>query len=210
MYSRKRKATKAEILLRTAAVLFCLVALSTAFIPGLYARYITRHEGGDSARVIKFGELKLTETGNYTPVGDANRYIFIPGVPLEKKAEVAFGGSESATVVFVALETPGWTTADGRNFSFDGGQMTWSVASFWKHLKDDGNTHVYYKELKPNEELPATSVIANDQITVSADGTVEAYATYTSGSISINITAYAAQSNGFANLNAAWASVSGH
>lgn len=41
-------------MMRLAAVLFCMVMFSTYLMGGLYARYVTRDGGSDSARVAKF------------------------------------------------------------------------------------------------------------------------------------------------------------
>lgn len=51
------------IMLRAAAVLLILVALSTGMVAGRYARYTTSASGMDSARVARFS---VTESGNVT------------------------------------------------------------------------------------------------------------------------------------------------
>ena len=43
-----------SLMIRIAAVLFCLVMFSTYLMGGLFARYTTSDQGGDSARVAKF------------------------------------------------------------------------------------------------------------------------------------------------------------
>ena len=66
-----------NIMMRVAAVLFCLVLISTHFMSGLYARYISRGEGEDDARVAKFEvssewagtvniDVTKTTEGNFT------------------------------------------------------------------------------------------------------------------------------------------------
>lgn len=66
-----------EKLMFTAGILFCLVLISTSMLGGLYARYVTRASGGDSARVAKFDvvgtgsglvtvRVEDSETGQYT------------------------------------------------------------------------------------------------------------------------------------------------
>lgn len=42
------------ILIRTAAVLFCLLMVSVYMMSGLFARYVSTGQGGDSARVAGF------------------------------------------------------------------------------------------------------------------------------------------------------------
>lgn len=75
--NRKNKRPSGNIMMRLAAVLFCLVMISTHLMGGLYARYVTKGTGSDSARVAKFdvegsgsGEIALqaesTAEGKYT------------------------------------------------------------------------------------------------------------------------------------------------
>ena len=51
---RKAPVKIGHVLICIAAVLFCLVIISTAMMSGLYARYTSRNSGEDSARVAKF------------------------------------------------------------------------------------------------------------------------------------------------------------
>ena len=59
-----------NIMMRLAAVLFCLVMFSTYLMGGLYARYVTRSSGSDSARVAKF-DVVGTGDGNVTVRGES-------------------------------------------------------------------------------------------------------------------------------------------
>ena len=190
---------KVNIPMCAAAVLFCLTVISTHLVSGLYARYTTSGTGEDSARVIKFGEISITETGDF--VDGTNDMLIVPGVDIEKKAVVNFGGSEAATYVFLEVELAGgWTYADG---TFANGGLSWEMAEGWTYLA--GSTHVFYKELAPNETLSA-GIIKNDTITVSEDitkATIDALA----GAITFR--ASAVQSHGFDSVDAAWASLSG-
>ena len=70
--SRKRKSSMGfgEGMMWMAGVLFCLVLITTAMMGGLFARYITSATGSDSARVVVFGNLTLTETGDFVAIGD--------------------------------------------------------------------------------------------------------------------------------------------
>lgn len=208
MYNKKRRVNNRLSVMHMAALLFCLVLISVALLPGLYARYTGGDSGFDSARVISFKQLTVTENGDFVNVNGVNQFIFTPGVSLQKRILVSFGGSESATIVFIEVQTHGWETADHRNFIFDNGQMTWSINTNWEYLKTDGDTQVYYKHLAPNEMISELSVIQNDQINVSSNGTVEAYNNYDKDEIGITVTAYVAQSNGFSTEEEAWNSIS--
>ena len=202
---RHRK-TKMNIPMCLAAILLCLTLISIHLTSGLYAKYISSASGNDSARVIKFGELTLTEEGDFY---EGNKLIIIPGVALTKKATVSFSGSESATYVFVEITPSKWSTTDNKTFSLlSNGKtaMQWNVAEGWLFLKSDNGTYIYYRELTPNTELIATDIIAeNGKIAVSNQITKSEIQVMTG--ISIKLRATVVQSGGFENPEAAWNSV---
>ena len=198
--------TKMNIPMCLAAILLCLTLISIHLTSGLYAKYINSASGNDSARVIKFGELTLTEEGDFY-VG--NKLMIIPGVALTKKATVSFSGSESATYVFAEITPSKWSTTDNKTFSLmSNGKtaMQWNVAEGWLFLKSDNGTYIYYRELTPNTELIATDIIAeNGKIAVSNQITKSEIQVMTG--ISIKLRATVVQSGGFENPEAAWNSV---
>lgn len=199
-----RHRTKRVKLPLRAYLLYLLVA-SFLMTGVTFSKYITASSGGDDARVATIHELSITENvGNY---GKAGEWIVIPGVPLEKDAEVIFGGSEAATYVFVKIEAEGWTADEaGRTFtvSHNGAElMRWSVDEDWTLLP--GSTYVYYRPLAPNTTL-SDDIIADGAIAVTKAVT-EANIDMTRSSISLR--AYAVQSSGFDGPEAAWNSVSG-
>lgn len=196
---------KVNIPICLAGVLLCLTLFSTHFTGGLFARYISRDSGSDSARVIQFGDLTLTETGDFK---DGKAFV-IPGVNLTKNATVTFAGSESATYVFAQITLTGNWTVTGNQFAIrDGGKdlLSWAVDGDWKPVT--GTTYVYYRELAPNVPLTADIVADNGKITVSPEITRSQLKTMTD--ISIEFSAAVVQSGGFADAKAAWASVSAH
>ena len=198
--------TKMNIPLCLAAILLCLTLISIHLTSGLYAKYISSASGNDSARVIKFGELTLTEEGDFY---EGNKLMIIPGVALTKKATVSFSGSESATYVFVEITPSKWSTTDNKTFSLmSNGKtaMQWNVAEGWLFLKSDNGTYIYYRELTPNTELIATDIIAeNGKIAVSNQITKSEIQVMTG--ISIKLRATVVQSGGFENPEAALNSV---
>ena len=198
--------TKMNIPMCLAAILLCLTLISIHLTSGLYAKYISSASGNDSARVIKFGELTLTEEGDFY---EGNKLMIIPGVALTKKATLSFSGSESATYVFVEITPSKWSTTDNKTFSLmSNGKtaMQWNVAEGWLFLKSDNGTYIYYRELTPNTELIATDIIAeNGKITVSNQITKSEIQVMTG--ISIKLRATVVQSGGFENPEAAWSSV---
>ena len=205
---RENAPAKVNIPMFVAAVLFCLTLLSVHMTSGLYARYISSAYGSDSARVISFGELTLTESGTFQNDGTL---MMIPGVNLTKDAVVAFEGSESAVYVFAEITlSQHWTAnADKTAFSIVSGTKTllsWSVDDTWTYLKNDGNTYIYYASLAPNTAF-TSGILANDgAITVSAAMTKSELSALTG--VSIDLQASVVQSIGFEGPADAWASLS--
>ena len=196
---------KMNIPMCLAGVLFCLTMVSVYMVSGLYARYSTSGTGSDSARVIKFGDISISETGDFQE-GTKNMLV-IPGVDLAKKAVVNFEGSEAATYVFVEVDLTGpWEYEEtGKTFHIDvmdDTMVDWSVAGGWQYLED--TDYVFYQELGPNTPLSAdiikeSKIRVSDSITKTTIGTLQ--------DASITFRASVVQSNGFENVQAAWASL---
>ena len=212
-----RKTAVRNVPMCIACVLFCLTLISIRLTSGLYAKYVSTGSGSDSARVISFGNLTLTETGDFT----GGTATLIPGVNLTKQVQIGFTGSESATYVFVELDLASGASAswfrDNRAFSLcDSSDATrcflsWSVESDWTYLPGTGaaGPYVFYRQLGTNTPLTNADVIADSgEITVS-DAITKADLANLTG-LSIDIRATVVQSGGFANAAAAWASVSAH
>ena len=206
-FAKHTKTAKVNIPMYIAALLFCLTLISIHLTSGLYAKYTSSASGDDSARVITFGDLTLTETGNFY---EGNKLMIIPGVDLTKKAVVSFTGSEAATYVFVEVEPSAiWQTTDNRTFSIKLNSKTamqWSVAADWNLLLSQDGTYVYYRAFAPNTVLNNADIIAeNGKITVSNQITKSEIKGMTN--ISIKLRATVVQSGGFENPTAAWNSI---
>lgn len=208
--SRKRKSSMGfgEGMMWIAGVLFCMVLITTAMMGGLFARYITSATGSDSARVASFGNLTLTETGDFD--GTENKKgMIIPGVTLTKDAIVTFTGSEAATVVFVEVIVPEntWKTEDNRAFSYGG--LSWTVASGWEYLDSDqyaGNDrYVFYKTLEPNTELNKERIVQDGKIFVSEEITKATIDGLANGDLAFR--ASVIQAGGFETVGEAWAAM---
>lgn len=195
---------KMNIPMCCAGVLLCLTLFSFYFTGGLYARYITRAEGADSARVITFGDLTLTETGDFNAEG---RLMIIPGVDLTKKAVVDFEGSEASTCVFIEVTTGAdWSTADNLSFTAAGGKLRWALdGAVWKYHTTNGNTRVYYHALTPNDVFTKDLIADEGKITVSADLTAAELNALSD--MNIGFRATVVQSGGFASVQEAWNSI---
>lgn len=202
----KRPKAKLNIPMCAACVLLCLTMISIHLMSGLYAKYTTSAQGGDFARVIKFGDLTLTETGSFY---QENKLMIIPGVDLQKKVEVDFKGSESATYIFIDITPTNWVTTDYKNFSMvvNGKTvMSWSIADGWTFLKPEGGKYIYYRELEPNSKLDSVDVIAEDgKITVSDQITNDDIKLMTG--ISLKLRATVVQAGGFESVEDAWNSI---
>jgi len=193
-----------EKLLFLAGVLFSLILITTAMMGGLFARYTTRSQGSDSARVAAFGNLTLTESA--APF-ENNTWRIIPGVELTKKATVTFESSEVAVYIFLKMDmSDHWQTTDHKTFTLsqDGTDvLTWELEGEWTYL-DEG---VYYITLPPNTPFEKDIIAQDGKITVSPMANKAQLAALT-GSITLDFQATAVQSGGFDGPAQAWASVS--
>lgn len=201
----RQHTSKLNIPLCIAGVLLCLTLFSFHLTSGLYARYTTTAAGSDNARVIAFGDISLTETGDFNADG---KLVITPGVDITKSAAVTFEGSESATYVFVEVTAAGWSRdADNMAFSLIKGKkefMHWGIADGWTYLPD--TNHVYYRTLEPNTPLTEAAIIENGTITVSEEITAVELAAM--GDVGIDLRASVVQAGGFDTPAAAWNSVS--
>lgn len=212
---QKQKTISGYVVMGVALVLFWLVIITTYMSAGLFAKYSTQNDGGDCARVMKFGTLTVSE--NDVPDSTGQEYIFTPGVPLEKKITVSFSGSEAAVFVFVELDAVGWTQKDTYDFvrmGSSGPVMSWSVdETAWAYLKSNDTKHIYYAVLKPNIPMDQVPVIKDNEITVTSILRAD-YTALTGAKLEINVTGYVVQANGFfisenmtENAGAAWDSL---
>lgn len=195
-----------------ACLLLCLTLISIHFSSGLYAKYTTTVSGSDSARVIKFGDITLTESDS-SPITDDQKFIIIPGVTIKKNPMISFAGSEAMTYIFVEIEVSShWDhdlSGDKHLFTINTDQLSWQVAEGWEYLKKEGsNTYVFYRLLAPNPGFSA-GIIHKGQITVSSGITASDLTYLTStGNPYINVRAMAVQGNGFDSATDAWNAVS--
>lgn len=201
------KTAKVNMPMCIACVLFCLTLISIYLISGLYAKYTTFSTGGDSARVIAFGNLTITESGDFVNDG---KMIIIPGVSLTKKAVVEFAGSEASTYVFTeVILSSDWATTDNTTFSVSSGSkvlMQWMVEEGWQFLETDNQgTYIYYQELIPNTPLTADIIADGGKVYISDQITKSEISDMTG--IFIKFRATVVQSNKFESAAAAWESV---
>lgn len=201
---RRRSTAKVNVPICAAAVLLCLTLISVHLTSGVYARYTVTASGSDSARVIQFGDITLTDTG-------ADELIVIPGVPIARDVTVSFEGSESATYVFVEVITDGtWTVTGNKTFSALDNQLSWEMADGWTYHTTSTSsgltTYVYYRALIPNETLTNVPVMESGYY-VSAGISAADLNSMGVDPFAVNFRASVVQSNGFASVSAAWTSL---
>ena len=195
-----------RVLMLAVSVCFFFVMVSSGMVSGLYAKYVTKAGGDSGARVIRFRQLTIEETGDFTTVSDTeNQFVFAPGVPLEKNVLVTFEGSEAATHVFVVIRANGWSVTEKKHYTDSEGQLSWSVADGWEHLESEGNTHVYYRSLDVNVVMNKVPFIKNGEVQVSEAGDLKMYGKYPETNFSVQ--GYVVQANGFDSVADAWASL---
>ena len=187
------KTAKVNIPIRIACILFCLTLISVYLTGGIYAKYTAASGIGDTARVISFGNITITESGDFISGGENDgKMMIIPGV----FAEIILSSS--------------WTTTDNVAFSISSGNkllMQWKVEDSWKFLKTDSNgAYIYYRELEPNTHLTA-DIIAKDGYIYINDEITKSEISAMNG-IFIKFRAACVQSNGFKSPDAAWESLS--
>ena len=190
----RSKRIKINIPMTIAGVLLCLTLFSVHFTGNIYAKYATRAEMEDSARVAAFGSLTLIENGDFANA--AKTGVITPGKDLTKNATVSFSAREVAVYVVVEAELSNkWETTDNRTFAVKNGdevQLQWSVANDWTFIEKTGNRYAYYKALAPNTELADCGIISdNGKITVNRY--IDRFEISQLTGLKINLKAYAIQ-----------------
>ncbi len=202
----KRRIVNLPIII--AAILFCLTLISIHLSSSLYARYSSSANDSDTTRVIRFGDITLTESPS--PIDASGNLVIIPGVTIQKDAQVSFTGSEAMTYIFVEVSLSShWQMTDNQNFSINDTHLQWQIANGWEHVTSsspEGGKHIYCITLAPNETLTNHDILSGGEIAVSpyitATDLAEMHGVY------IHLRAFAIQGNGFDSEAEAWAAIS--
>ncbi|MBR2028537.1 MAG: hypothetical protein IKA10_06090 [Oscillospiraceae bacterium] len=211
---KNKKAMPVNVPMAMACVLFCLTLFSTHFASDLYAKYTTSGEADDGARVVKFGNVAISEIVNGEENTNAENTIkLIPYVGAEKRVRIDFTGAETDTFVFVEVIKGNWVK-NGRDYTLDG-IFSWSVDESWAGVPSMGGEEVaedvYYIRLEANTPL------AEEQKDFIKDGVIN-IAKIEEAKVPANIAAQlenmpmsfraiAVQANGFTSPEQAWNSV---
>ncbi|MGN0165551.1 MAG: hypothetical protein ACI39R_05155 [Lachnospiraceae bacterium] len=162
-----------------------------------FSKYVASSNGTDSARVASIEDITVTETGSFI---EDTKLLLQPGVDLEKKAVVNFGGSEVATYVFIEVSAPGWTKKDNHTaFSAGNGAVSWVIDDFWTYLLSENDRDVYFAIVEPNRKLVNEDIIQDGIITVSSR-LKNSELSYLNG-LSLEFCAWAVQYDGFGNFD---------
>lgn len=202
---------KHRSVLRIQVCLVYLIVVTTLLTGVTFSKYVTRTSGEDAARVIRMGQVSISETGSFTD----GKLVLIPGVDLIKDASVIFEGSESASYLFLEVAASAqWETSDHKKYQTrnDGiTMMEWQMRDEWKYLcsssSSEGDSHIYYYPLEANQNLNCDIIKENGKITVSEKMKKTDLKTLTDQELFIGFRAFVVQSGGFATAQDAWESV---
>ena len=141
---------------------------------------------------LKTGDTDITRTG-------INDYKIVPSVNLNKDPQVVVKAGSEACWLFVKVVEEYWPTAtleDGTR------KVSYAIADGW--TKVEGQTNVYYREVKATDTAREFPVLSGNIVTVSDQ--------LTKGDIKatqpkLTFTAYAVQQDNIADAATAWAKV---
>lgn len=181
-----------------------LVYLTYLFILSLmisgvtFSKYISSTVAENYARVIRFGELYIT---NGTDFYEEENIKIVPGAEIKKNLTVNFDGSEAQSCVFLKINSSYWTydSAD-RSFSYilsNKKIITWNIGTEWNYLKNDGTGDVFYIFIQPNTKL-SQPIVNSNTIYISKEiknSDVQSI----SESLNLKFGAFAVQCNNFEN-----------
>ncbi len=197
----EKKIKKFRLPLRAWLLYLVLVAFLSTGVT--LSKYVTSTQGGDGARIIKFGDIAITETGDFTD----EKFRVQPGVDLEKRAELKFEGSEANTYVFVEVTVENFTANDD-NYSFYAiadNKIYWSVdKTKWTYLTNENGKYIYYKALTANTPLEDT-IITDNKVYVSHE--LKNSETQGITDLSASFRGIAVQANGFPTAADAWEAI---
>ena len=120
---RQKNKRPVNWVLRTAAILMCLVAASLYLVTGLYARYTTSTTGSDGARVAKF-EIS---TGGDLISGNPFQVTMKPGDVQTRKVTVKNSSEVAVECVLTAENESENLPLELKWEKIDGGSATHSV-----------------------------------------------------------------------------------
>lgn len=177
--NNKRK--KTGVPLRAILLYICLCTF--VVIGVTFSKYIATSGGDDSARVVKFDNISITEEGDFIPDGEENagKMIITPGVDIAKKATLDFAGAETASYVFLEVDVLGFEQSEankklfgvieyGENEANASGipyKINFELDNEWNFLTKENGSYIYYIILEPNTALEDMPIIKDGIVDVS-------------------------------------------
>lgn len=133
------------------------------------SRYIVSSNITESARMVRFGEIYITNGRD--PYEEENINI-VPGAEYQKNPTVNFDGSEIESCIFLKVNYPEWIyDEEDKSFSYisnDKKMVSWNICKEWNYLKNDGTGNIFYIFIPPNIKF-CQSIIYNNIMKVSSD-----------------------------------------
>lgn len=181
-----KKKVKFHLPLR--AYLLYLVLVSLVLTGVTFSRYITSSYGGDSARVVKMGNLSITHSDS----------IVAPGVDLNKEIEVQLNKSEMDCYVFLVIDCSNYHYDEpSKEYQYkieSKSVLDWKIDLEWKYLNRKENEIIYYQKIQANQEAHL-NILLDKVIHVSKN--IKASEVKTLESFKFNIKASAVQCGSF-------------
>ncbi|MBR5512981.1 MAG: hypothetical protein IKV85_03210 [Ruminococcus sp.] len=197
----EKKNKKFRLPLRAWLLYLVLVAFLSTGVT--LSKYVTSTQGGDGARIIKFDDISISETGDFTD----GKFRIQPGINLTKKAELVFEGSEANTYIFVEVSAESFTAMND-NYSFyaiDDKKIFWSVdKTKWTYLTSENGKYIYFKALTANTSLKDTIITDN---TVYVSNQLKNSEIQEITNLSASFRGIAVQANGFPTAEDAWEAI---
>ena len=162
----QKKISAGPLLLRIALVLLCMVAFSTSMLAGLYARYSTKADGEDSARVAKFN-VAAEWSGNVTVDASLGQTGGEYKFTVTNNSEVAI--TYDLVITFEGgIPSYAQVSLDGKSGTSDGNSIIFShVASLAPSTTDTQRTLTFTVDLEKFTQ-PATGESYSQEVAFTA------------------------------------------
>lgn len=194
----KRRARQRKLRNRRIALTVCLMLVVMVASIGGTVAWLTA-KTAPVVNTFTYGDINITLAET-----TGNSYKIIPGVDIEKDPKVTVKGGSEACYLFVKVDEADWPTVKEANGTTK--KVNYAIASDWTPMPNVAN--VYYREVSASEADQPFGILANDQVTVSANLTKTEVNDLKTKQPKLTFTAYAVQLEGFEDKPAdAWAKV---
>ena len=179
------------------AYLLYLLLISFMLTGVTFSRYITSSRGDEGARVVKAGEIRIEENGDFYKPGVL---AVAPGADLKKDATVVYDGGEYAAYIFLTVDITGFTRSGTYHCAYtphgsSDEAIYFDINKAWQVLYEDGSKVVFYVTLEPNINFERKIIDNNGLVSVS--DSLHASDIRALPSLGISFDAFAVQAGGF-------------